>query len=132
MMRVSHMKFLSLTVLAILIGIGVFSLFNQSSNNVEEITTTELKEQMKTDQTAVYIDVREVDEFEDGHVEGMKNMPLSSFTETYSELPKDKEIVIMCRSGNRSMQAAEYLVQQGYKNVINVSGGMLAWDGPVK
>jgi rhodanese-related sulfurtransferase len=126
------MKYVTVTVLIIIIGIGVFSLFNQSSNPVKEITTTELKEQMKADQTAVYVDVREVDEFEDGHVEGMKNMPLSSFAETHEELPKDKEIVLMCRSGNRSMQAAEFLTQQGYTIVTNVAGGMLSWEGPVK
>ncbi|WP_100372276.1 rhodanese-like domain-containing protein [Bacillus sp. FJAT-45037] len=126
------MKYFSVTVLAIIIGIGVFSLFQQSSNDVKEITTTELEKQMETDSEAIYVDVREVNEYEAGHVKGMENMPLSNFAENYSVLPKDREIVVFCRSGNRSMQAATFLADQGYAKVTNVEGGILAWEGPVQ
>lgn len=104
--------------------------FNTSSD-IQEISTEELEAKMEADKEAVYIDVREMDEFAAGHIEGMTNMPLSAFANEYTELPKDKEIVLICRSGNRSMQAATFLQEQGYKNITNVSGGMLAWGGPV-
>nr|WP_090892047.1 rhodanese-like domain-containing protein [Evansella caseinilytica] len=49
----------------------------------------------------------------------------------YSVIPEDKTVVLICRSGNRSMQAANILKDKGYKKLINVSGGMLSWEGEV-
>ncbi|WP_216828575.1 rhodanese-like domain-containing protein [Alkalihalobacterium elongatum] len=105
--------------------------FGTSNDQIGEITTAELEAKMKTNDNAVFIDVREVDEYEDKHVAGMTNIPLSRLASEYTQLPKDKEIVIFCRSGNRSMQAANFLYEQGYTKVTNVSGGILSWDGPV-
>ncbi|MCB0081656.1 MAG: rhodanese-like domain-containing protein [Caldilineaceae bacterium] len=45
-----------------------------------------------------------------------------------SEIPTDKEVIVACRSGNRSSQVVEYLRQQGYDNVHNLQGGILAWQ----
>lgn len=104
-----------------------------SKSEIGHITTEQLEQRMNQsnpDQT-IFIDVREADEFQSGHIEGMRNMPLSTLNETYSQLPKDKEIVIICRSGNRSMQAAELLQDKGYSKVINVDGGMNDWKGAV-
>jgi len=99
---------------------------------IERINTQELEQRLsQAPEDTIFIDVREPEEYASGHIEGMINMPLSSFSETYSQLPKDKEIVIICRSGNRSMQAAQLLREKGYTRIVNVDGGMLDWKGPV-
>ncbi|WP_209124953.1 rhodanese-like domain-containing protein [Alkalihalobacillus sp. BA299] len=122
----------TLTILSLVIGIGVLFLFFGTANDqIQEITTSELETKMKTDKNSVFIDVREIDEYEEAHVQGMTNIPLSRFENEYTQLPKDQEIVLFCRSGNRSMQAASFLSEQGYKQITNVTGGILSWDGPL-
>ena len=56
-------------------------------------------------------------------------LELAKLPETFSTLTRDKEIVIICRSGSRSMQAAKLLKENGYKKLVNVKGGMLDWTG---
>ena len=75
---------------------------------------------------AVLVDVRERDEFDAARVVGASLIPLSEFTERYAEMPKEKEIVLMCAGGVRSARAAEYAESMGYK-VTNLEGGINAW-----
>jgi len=105
----------------------------QGTAQIRQISTGELERLLAQAASGdmVFIDVREPDEYAEGHIEGMVNMPLSTLEDTYSQLPKDKEIVIICRSGNRSMQAAQLLRDKGYTRLVNVQGGMLDWKGPV-
>lgn len=72
------------------------------------------------------IDVREIDEYESGHVAGAINIPLSEFSDRVSELP-NKRIYMICRSGGRSLQACEICVDLGKSDVVNVAGGTLGW-----
>ncbi|WP_245528357.1 rhodanese-like domain-containing protein [Deinococcus maricopensis] len=76
---------------------------------------------------ALLVDVRENEEYADVHARGARLMPLSTFQQTYTDLPKDAEIVLICRSGARSGRATEFLASQGYGNVSNLTGGTLAW-----
>ncbi len=76
---------------------------------------------------AVLIDVREADEFEQVHVLGATLIPLSEFGARFSEMPKDKEIVLMCAGGVRSAQAAEFAAQHGFR-LSNLEGGINAWQ----
>ncbi|HHY20408.1 MAG TPA: rhodanese-like domain-containing protein [Bacilli bacterium] len=99
---------------------------------MKQITVTELEEMLDEAQTdRLYIDVREIDEYAAGHIEEFINYPLSTLEETMEQLPKDKEIVIICRSGNRSMQAASMLIDAGFPMVTNVQGAMLEWKRDV-
>lgn len=99
---------------------------------IKQITVTELEEMLDEAQTdRLYIDVREIDEYAAGHIEEFINYPLSTLEETMEQLPKDKEIVIICRSGNRSMQAASMLIDAGFPMVTNVQGAMLEWKRDV-
>lgn len=77
--------------------------------------------------TPVLIDVREPWEYNSGHAKGAKNIPLGQLGKRASELPRDREILIICQSGNRSRSAAEFLQQQGITQVTNVSGGTTVW-----
>ena len=73
------------------------------------------------------IDVRTPEEFASGHIEGAVNIPVDSLTQRMSEVSKDKPIVVYCRSGNRSAQAALVLEMLGFQNVKNLEGGMVEW-----
>ncbi len=76
----------------------------------------------------VLIDVREQYEYDEGHIPGITLIPLGTIPNRLDEIPTDKQVVFVCRSGNRSNQATEFLQQQGFDNVHNMLGGMNAWD----
>jgi len=75
---------------------------------------------------AHFVDVREQNEWDEIHAQGAHLIPLSEFAQRYSELPKESEIVVICRSGARSAQAVQFLEQQGY-TASNLEGGTLRW-----
>jgi rhodanese-related sulfurtransferase len=77
---------------------------------------------------ALVIDVREPWEYAEGHVEGSLLLPLAQVAEAIPTLPRDREVYVVCRSGNRSLVAAEALVAAGFTDVRNVDGGMIAWN----
>ncbi|WP_138751496.1 rhodanese-like domain-containing protein [Paenibacillus sinopodophylli] len=96
-----------------------------------EITAAELEIQLNEGKTINLVDVREPDEWQEGHIEAARSIPLSQLQERISELQQgDQEIVLICRSGGRSGKACDYLQAQGYK-VVNVAGGMLQWPGEI-
>ena len=74
----------------------------------------------------ILLDVREDDEFKAGHIPGAEWIPLGQLSSRLGELPKDKTIVAVCRSGNRSGQATELLRQNGF-DAHNMQGGMNSW-----
>jgi rhodanese-related sulfurtransferase len=74
------------------------------------------------------IDVREVPEFGLVRAERARLLPLSQFLTRYQDLPKDRELLIICASGSRSGQAAAYLLAHGWSDVANVDGGTQAWQ----
>ncbi|MCG1008680.1 rhodanese-like domain-containing protein [Salinicoccus sp. ID82-1] len=79
----------------------------------------------------VLIDVRERDELEEtGFVPGAQHYPMSNFDSALPTLDKDKKYYVMCRSGQRSAQVQNYLMDNGYE-AVNVEGGIMAYDGPV-
>ncbi|MNP60958.1 putative adenylyltransferase/sulfurtransferase MoeZ [compost metagenome] len=90
------------------------------------ITAQEVAEQIETGKSLNLLDVRELAEWLEGHVEGAKHIPLSQLVERQKELDLDQEIIIMCRSGNRSGLACELLHEKGYK-VVNMTGGLNEW-----
>jgi rhodanese-related sulfurtransferase len=72
--------------------------------------------------------VRNPDEFDDVRIEGPVIVPLPDFTTRFAELPTDRPLYLVCRSGNRSAAAAAFLLRNGYEDVANVVGGMMAWE----
>lgn len=74
------------------------------------------------------IDVREQVEYDAGHIPGVTLIPLGALPDRLSEVPQDKTVIMVCRSGNRSGQATAFLRQQGFENVHNMSGGILEWQ----
>lgn len=76
----------------------------------------------------VVLDVREQWEYDEGHIPGVTLIPMGEVSSRLDEIPTDKEVIVTCRSGNRSGQITEFLRQQGYDNVHNMDGGILAWE----
>lgn len=92
---------------------------------MEEVTPQE--GQRRVQSGALLVDVREPHEFSEVHAEGALLLPLSEFEARHAELPTDRELVMICRSGARSARAGEYLLQNGYPQVVNLAGGTIAW-----
>lgn len=77
-------------------------------------------------QGALLIDVRESHEYRNGHAAGARHIPLGSIPNRLRDIPKERPILVICQSGARSAQAANYLADQGYE-VSNISGGTMNW-----
>ncbi|MEI7498347.1 MAG: rhodanese-like domain-containing protein [Candidatus Falkowbacteria bacterium] len=102
---------------------------------VTELNPTEAK--LALDNGALLVDVRETYEVEEFSCEvpEMLVLPLSEFQTRYGELPKDRQLIMACAGGGRSLYAANFLVQHGYESVANLDGGVFTWNAlglPVK
>jgi rhodanese-related sulfurtransferase len=75
----------------------------------------------------VLIDVRSPQEFKSGHIPGAKNVPLQGLSNNLKKVPKNKDVIVVCRSGSRSGMACRILTNEGYDNITNVRGGTMAW-----
>ncbi|OBR66883.1 sulfurtransferase [Paenibacillus oryzae] len=96
-----------------------------------EMTSQELFEQLSNGGKLNLIDVREPDEWEEGHIKEARSIPLSQFQARAHEVHDvEGDVVFICRSGARSGRVCEFLTLQGF-DVANVVGGMLAWPGEV-
>ena len=86
--------------------------------------------QMMNHDNALLIDVREDSEFREGHILNARHIPLGNLQKRLGELDafKDKPVLVCCRSGQRSASACGLLRKQGYQNVINLKGGVMAWQ----
>ena len=73
------------------------------------------------------VDVRGASEWEAGHLPGVPNIPLASFSERLKEVPVDLPLVVHCQSGARSAIASSVLLANGFKDVLNLTGGYKAW-----
>lgn len=106
---------------------------NKMQNTYKQITMEEAKEVMKNESEIIILDVRTGEEFSEGHIPGAINLANEAIgEEEIPQLPdKDQMILVYCRSGNRSKQASEKLVDLGYTNVVEF-GGILDWDGEIE
>ena len=104
---------------------------DQSEQSIREITPTELHERLQRGEDLQLIDVRENWEWQIARIPGAKLIPLSDFESASSEIDRNREVVLYCKVGARSMHAAEYLADRGFSNVVNLSGGILRWADDV-
>lgn len=77
---------------------------------------------------AMYLDVRYPEELMKGYVPNAKNIPINELVARVGELPKDKDILVYCRSGRRSEAATNLLMKNGFERVYNVAGGFLSYQ----
>jgi rhodanese-related sulfurtransferase len=94
---------------------------------MKEISVEELKSKIDNREDFQLIDVRETFEYEVSNLDG-ENIPLASVLLEKEKISRDKPVVIHCRSGKRSAQAIKLLENEGYDNLSNLVGGILAWQ----
>lgn len=94
---------------------------------IKSMDVTELESKLGNDKNLVVVDVREQAEWDEAHIDGAVFLPLSQLETRFAELPKDKALILQCRSGKRSMTAAQFLADKGYTDLTNLEGGILAW-----
>jgi rhodanese-related sulfurtransferase len=85
--------------------------------------------------TALFVDVREPDEWEAGHIPGAVHIPLGDLPFRLAELPPTRDLILVCHSGGRSFAATAFLLQNRYPRAVNLEGGMVAWqaaDHPIE
>jgi adenylyltransferase/sulfurtransferase len=99
-------------------------------NGIPQLTVKELKARMDSGEDVFLLDVREPYEFQIAQIGG-KLIPQNDVPQRLAEIPRDREIVIHCRSGARSQRIAEFLKQSGYTQVANLAGGILAWSDEI-
>lgn len=105
------------------------SLFRtRTTSQIEQVSAEQLRDMMNDENSPLLVDVRSPREYEwDGHIAGSRLLPMSVLMERVTELPKDQDIVFVCRSGSRSNVVCEQLKRMGYDNVKNFRGGMISW-----
>ncbi|MCL4504951.1 MAG: rhodanese-like domain-containing protein [Chloroflexi bacterium] len=97
-----------------------------TARRADVIDAQELSARLNQPPTPFLLDVREPHEFADGHIAGAVLIPLGSLQQSTAKLPRDREIVCVCRSGNRSSAATRHLASAGY-TATNLRGGMIGW-----
>ncbi|WP_099157175.1 sulfurtransferase TusA family protein [Virgibacillus ndiopensis] len=104
----------------------------EETKHEDVINLEELRSKINGEESITILDVRESAEFAFGHITGAVNIPLGELEERFSEIDEDKEIHVICRTGNRSDLAAQKLTEKGFENVKNVIPGMTKWEGPTE
>jgi rhodanese-related sulfurtransferase len=95
--------------------------------SVPGIDVSQLRQRLAAEPAPFLLDVREPWEYQDGHVPGAQLIPLGELEQRLNEVPRDRPILAICHSGQRSLAAAGYLLHLGYVSVSNVDGGTAAW-----
>jgi rhodanese-related sulfurtransferase len=89
---------------------------------------TLLQRQARNDAALFVLDVRTPEEFAAGHVPGAVNVPHDQLANRLAEVPRDKDVVVYCRSGRRSQIAADILATNGFERISHLEGDMIAWQ----
>jgi rhodanese-related sulfurtransferase len=97
-----------------------------TNNGIPQMSVQELKHRLDAGEDLMVLDVREPYEYQIANINGTL-IPLNQVPQRLAEIDRNREIVVQCRSGARSQRVAEFLVNQGYPNVKNLAGGILAW-----
>ena len=96
---------------------------------IRSMTVSELKNLMAQENPPTLVDCRELNEWEQGHIPGATLIALSTLKENIGTLEdkKSQTVVLQCRSGKRSLRACQFLSENGFENLYNLEGGILAW-----
>jgi adenylyltransferase/sulfurtransferase len=99
-------------------------------NGVPQLSVKELKKRIDGGEDVFILDVREPYEYQIAQIGG-KLIPQNDVPQRLADIPRDREIIVQCRSGARSQKIAEFLKQSGYTQVVNLAGGILAWSDEI-
>jgi len=103
-----------------------------SKSNPDEVSVEEMQRAMKDPKLGIkIIDVREPDEYQIAHINGVPLYPLSTLQQRFTELDPNQQYYIHCKSGVRSLRALQFLREQGFKYLKSVKGGISAWSDEI-
>ena len=119
--------------LLVVVGIGLIALIVSSLSPASPVNTLPLEISVaqaleKRTAGALILDVREPQEWDQVHIPDATLVPLGQLPDRLSEIPKDQEVVVVCRSGNRSATGRDILLKAGYTTVTSMAGGMNQWQ----
>ncbi|WLV23545.1 rhodanese-like domain-containing protein [Aciduricibacillus chroicocephali] len=117
-----------LAILVVLIAYTIFRTIRQS----RYLKVLDEEEFRKGYRKAQLIDVREPQEFKNGHILGARNIPATQLKQRLVEIRPDKPVYLYCQGGTRSAKAADLLHKKGYKHIYQLKGGFKKWTGKVK
>ncbi|WP_018922994.1 rhodanese-like domain-containing protein [Salsuginibacillus kocurii] len=101
-------------------------------DGVKQFTVDELKEIYNREEgSPVLVDIREKEEYEEGHIPGVPLIPMTQIEARFEEFDPEREYLFICRSGRRSHNVSKYFKARGIELAHNYDGGMLEWDGPL-
>ena len=113
-------------VAAISVGVALLGQQPAAVQMPDEITAAQAA--ASRDQGALILDVRQPEEWAQIHIPGAVLIPLGDLPTRLKEVPKDREVVVVCRTGHRSAQGRDILRQAGYTHVTSMAGGVTAWQ----
>lgn len=99
---------------------------------INQIDYPELQKLVNQPTPKILLDVREYEEYIEGHIPGIPLIPMSEIVDLIDEFEKDHDYVFICRSGRRSQEVAKFFKMNGIEAVSNYEGGMLEWEGKIE
>ncbi|MDP6047845.1 MAG: rhodanese-like domain-containing protein [Candidatus Bathyarchaeota archaeon] len=125
-------KQIQIMVIVTMIGLAVAAYYimhsgfgNSSYGNVD---VREARNLLREKGSLMVLDVRTISEYDGGHLQGAINIPVEVLTQYLSQLNKNDELLVYCRTGNRSTTAVGILRENGYDRIYHMDGGIEAWD----
>ena len=110
----------------VVIAVAAFFLFRPVDSSPTEISVAQANQKLQ--QGAFFLDVRTQAEFDQGHISGSKLIPLDQLPGRLAEVPTDRDVVVICRSGVRSKEGMTILRNAGYSRAVCMTGGLIAWQ----
>jgi rhodanese-related sulfurtransferase len=120
-----NLVWLWVTLGIVAVAVVAFFLFQPAASATPEISVAQVYQ--KYPQGAFFLDVRTQAEWDKGHLTNSTLIPLDQLPNRLSEVPKDQDVVVLCRSGVRAKQGASILRNAGYTRAVSMTGGLLAW-----
>lgn len=122
----------SLIAFTVLIGIIVFVIVymrTEMKKNVTYLSEEDFSNVMRKGQL---IDVRKKNEFDEGHINGSRNIPLGTLNKSFNKLRADQPIYLVCANGKGSKRATMLLISKNFSDIYALKGGIAAWTKPLK
>jgi rhodanese-related sulfurtransferase len=99
-----------------------------AKNDIQNVSVDDVSAMLKDKNKYFLLDVRTQEEYKSGFIENSMLIPVTELESRLSEIPTDKPIIVYCKSGNRSLKAAQILVKNNFSPVYNMLGGITEWD----
>jgi rhodanese-related sulfurtransferase len=122
-------RYLYLAIAIIVIGSIFYTKFFVVKDNIDygDVSVSEAKTLIDKKTSLIILDVRTLQEYEEGHIDEAINIPVQELEKRLNELSKDEEMLIYCRTGNRSGQAVKILESNGYNKIFHMNEGITRW-----